>query len=124
MWWHRPLLAALAVTAAISLAGCGIARCKSSREASYSQVRLPNKLRLSKKTERASRKPGRPFAFADLEFCSSAYLRETEWLVYELACMPISMRILKPTPVMLLASASTRTTSARYSRVMACASWE
>lgn len=24
MWWHRPLLAALAVTAAISLAGCGI----------------------------------------------------------------------------------------------------
>ena len=24
MWWHRPLLAALVVTAAISLAGCGI----------------------------------------------------------------------------------------------------
>ena len=24
MWWHRPLLAALAVTAAITLAGCGI----------------------------------------------------------------------------------------------------
>jgi LPS-assembly lipoprotein len=24
MWWHKPLLAALAVTAAISLAGCGI----------------------------------------------------------------------------------------------------
>lgn len=24
MWWHRPLLAALAVTAAMSLAGCGI----------------------------------------------------------------------------------------------------
>jgi LPS-assembly lipoprotein len=24
MWWHRPLLAALAVTAVISLAGCGI----------------------------------------------------------------------------------------------------
>ena len=24
MWWHRPLLAALAVTAATSLAGCGI----------------------------------------------------------------------------------------------------
>lgn len=24
MWWHRPLLAALAVTAAVSLAGCGI----------------------------------------------------------------------------------------------------
>ncbi len=24
MWWHRPLLAALAVTAAISMAGCGI----------------------------------------------------------------------------------------------------
>ena len=24
MWWHRPLLAALAVTAAIGLAGCGI----------------------------------------------------------------------------------------------------
>ena len=24
MWWHRPLLAALALTAALSLAGCGI----------------------------------------------------------------------------------------------------